>query len=138
MNPYNFRHPARDRMISAAAGPISNIIMMLGWGALGAMAPLLFAGNPPDLFLVVCYLGVQINGFLAAFNLLPIYPLDGHHILSYLIPPLRPIIDNSIWQVVFLALVLVPTLWQNTLQPILTKVSNVLFAMQYFVTGWGM
>ncbi len=53
---------------------------------------------------------------LAIFNLLPIYPLDGHHVLSYLAPPsLRPLIDNPIWMYILLALVFIPYLTQNDL-----------------------
>ncbi len=37
--------------------------------------------------MVMAYKGVQINVILALFNLIPIPPLDGSHILSILLPP---------------------------------------------------
>jgi Zn-dependent protease len=81
-------------------------------------------GPAPDLALFVdkiCWIGIEVNAGLAIFNLLPIYPLDGHHILSYLAPrSWRPVIDNPAWGMVFLALVLIKPLHDMILVPIMT------------------
>ena len=136
MTPANFRHPERGRMISAAAGPFSNILQMLAWASLAALivqcAP---HHNLYASFLVkLSLIGVYINATLAMFNLLPIYPLDGHHILSYLAPPAwRPIIDNPAWMYVFLAIVLVPQLntifFDHFLQPATFKVFGIALSL---------
>ena len=109
-NPLNFRHPARDRMLTAIAGPISNLLQMLCWASLGLIVQSLladsFSGHTFEIIKRVCLYGVIVNAALAMFNMLPIYPLDGHHLLSYLAPrQVRPIIDNPIWMVAFLVLV---------------------------------
>jgi Zn-dependent protease len=82
-------NPRFGMMAVAAAGPLTNLVM----AALGALAFGLLArgGNPPEAsvggyaLLALNYF-VLINVFLAFFNLLPIPPFDGSHILEGLIP----------------------------------------------------
>jgi Zn-dependent protease len=84
------RHPQRDFAIIAAAGPISNllqalaagIVLRLLWPSQGA-APAAY----DSLALNVLLEFVQINVFLALFNLLPVPPLDGGNVLAGLLPP---------------------------------------------------
>ena len=120
VNPNNFQKPMRDYMISALAGPMSNIIQMLCWAALIPLLGLLLSGAPFTFAMQFCILGVMINAVLFLFNLLPIYPLDGHVILAYFLPEsARPIIMNPAWGYVFLAIVLVPQLRNAILLPFL-------------------
>lgn len=137
MNPMNFRNPARDRMISAAAGPISNLLQLLAWASIGLVLYHTVVISMPestaaDLLLRLSLDGVIINASLAIFNLLPVYPLDGHHILGYLLPPLQPIIDNPIWGLVFLFLVFNKTLLGSMLFPVL----RVVISASDYLIGW--
>lgn len=83
------RNPRFGMMAVAAAGPLTNLLM----AAVGAVAIGLLAhgGNPPAasvhgfLLLAFTYF-VLINVFLAFFNLLPIPPFDGSHILEGVLP----------------------------------------------------
>ena len=79
INPTNFGHPRRDDALVALAGPGSNIVT----AALFAM-PLLF-GFAGEYGQVLQWI-VLINLFLAFFNLLPVFPLDGSHILQAILP----------------------------------------------------
>ena len=85
------RHPRRDMMLVGAAGPGSNLIMA------GIAAVILgFAVGPagelqdPQTLLGFVQLNlfnfISINVFLALFNLLPIPPFDGSHIVEGLLP----------------------------------------------------
>lgn len=141
MNPNNFRHPARDRMISALAGPLSNIIQMLAWGSLGALI-LTFA--TPAFAETRAYVtlgdlvdfGIFVNASLAVFNLIPVYPLDGHHVLSYLAPRAwRPIIDHQGWMIVFLAIVMVPPLRNHILWPVMNPAIGILLTGVNLLVG---
>lgn len=86
------RNPRRDMMIVAAAGPGSNLIMaLIGAVALGLVMRGFAAEAEPSL--AVSFLAanlfnfILLNIFLALFNLLPIPPFDGGHIVEGLLPP---------------------------------------------------
>lgn len=86
------RNPRRDMMIVAAAGPGSNLVMgLIGAVALGLLLRTLPNGTEPGLVLGFVMLNlfnfILINIFLALFNLLPIPPFDGGHIVEGLLPP---------------------------------------------------
>ena len=79
INPYNFRNPKWDNAKVAIAGPGANILVALFFGLILRFFPLpaaLFA-----LFSIICLLTL----LLAIFNLIPIPPLDGSHILFSLL-----------------------------------------------------
>lgn len=85
------RNPRRDMMIVAAAGPGSNLIMaLIGAVALGLVMRGFAGGAEPSLavsFLAANLLNfILLNIFLALFNLLPLPPFDGGHIVEGLLP----------------------------------------------------
>jgi len=90
VNPLRLNNPRRDMMFVAAAGPGTNLVMAaLGAMLLGLMWRL--GGNPDASFasqFIAANLNnfVVINVFLAMFNLLPIPPFDGSHIVEGLLP----------------------------------------------------
>lgn len=78
VNPHNLAHPRRDGTLIAMAGPAMNILLALlfmGWAKIGAMA-----GSSELIQLGLMLTSVSL--FLAFFNLLPIPPLDGSHVLK--------------------------------------------------------
>ena len=81
----NLRHPKRDMLWVAAAGPGSNFVMALFWAVLAGLA----AGGGPLASAGIQYMslvGVVINVSLMVLNLLPILPLDGGRIALSLMP----------------------------------------------------
>jgi len=59
--------------------------MMILVHAIGSRAEALAA--PASIFQLMLLFGIQLNVALAAFNLIPIPPLDGSHVMKYLLPP---------------------------------------------------
>jgi Zn-dependent protease len=88
--PVNFgqlRHPKRDSVWVALAGPVSNFVQAILWGA---VFTLLVAGGVSErFFLEMAKAGVLVNLVMWAFNLFPLPPLDGGRVLVGLLPP-RP------------------------------------------------
>lgn len=80
----NLLHPHRDEALIAAAGPVSNLLLALTISVLLRMILLVhpFTGDPAySIFLNILIYGAYINYGLFVFNLIPIPPLDGSHIL---------------------------------------------------------
>jgi len=75
INPYNFRDKKWGNLKVAIAGPGVNLLMALVFGLLMRFFPL-----PEPLFYFLSII-VILNLMLAIFNLVPIPPLDGSHIL---------------------------------------------------------
>jgi Zn-dependent protease len=77
-------NPRYGMMAVAAAGPGTNILL----GFLGAIAIGIYLGfgGGPGLVLTGLSYFIVINAFLALFNLLPIPPFDGSHIVEGLLP----------------------------------------------------
>lgn len=83
VNNYNLRRsPKYGPAITAVSGACANLILAIGLGLIVRLG-ILPIGSFGMSFLV---LGIQINIILAIFNLIPIPPLDGSHILFTFLP----------------------------------------------------
>jgi len=84
VNPNYFKHPRRDDVLVSAAGPLSNFVSAFFFGLIFQIS-YKFIGVTSDLFEVLKQL-IIINLILAFFNFIPLYPLDGSHILKGFLP----------------------------------------------------
>ncbi len=83
INPYNFRDQKYGSLKVALAGPLSNLSVALIFGlALRFISAIYLIPGLSMMFAGIVY----INVLLAIFNLIPIPPLDGSHILIDLLP----------------------------------------------------
>jgi Zn-dependent protease len=92
VNPRNYRNFKKGDIIVSLAGVVTNLIIAIICVPLimlvhfiGTAAPGL--AGPASIFQLMLVFGIQLNVALAAFNLIPIPPLDGSHVMKYLLPP---------------------------------------------------
>ena len=78
------RHPKRDMIWVALAGPASNFIQAIIWAVL--LLALAASDMQERFFIEMCRAGVMVNLVMWAFNLFPLPPLDGGRILVGLLP----------------------------------------------------
>lgn len=80
------RRPKADMLWVAAAGPLANLAMAVGWALLFLLARRLEPGVLTLPLLKMSDAGMQINAILMILNLVPIPPLDGGRIAVSLLP----------------------------------------------------
>ncbi len=87
--PVNFaalRHPKKDMLWVAIAGPASNLAMALFWGGVAKMALSMQGNYFAEPMLEMAQFGIRINAVLIALNMLPLPPLDGGRVAVSLLP----------------------------------------------------
>jgi Zn-dependent protease len=85
--PVNFgrlRHPKRDMVWVALAGPASNFAQAILWALV--LVALVAAGVSESFFIKMAQGGILVNLVMWAFNLFPLPPLDGGRVLAGLLP----------------------------------------------------
>jgi len=92
VNPRNYRRYVRGDIIVSLAGIATNLGLFVACTGLYAIAGLLARVVPAAtdtlaLLQLMLYYGMLLNLVLAFFNLIPIPPLDGSHVLKHLLPP---------------------------------------------------
>ncbi len=84
VNPYNFKNPRKGDMLVSFAGPASNFISAF---VLSIIFRLVYEfGILPSYLNMMLLFSIKISLLLAFFNLIPLFPLDGSHILKGLLP----------------------------------------------------
>lgn len=87
INPNNFRNPRRDNVIVSFAGPASNFVSALVFGIIfQILRSISLPMNISAVFYNLLLTGIIMNLSLAFFNMIPLFPLDGSHILEGLLP----------------------------------------------------
>ena len=90
VNPLNLRGRFAETKV-AAAGPLSNLLLacVFAFGVRiclnNGLVPL--TTSPGNMVALVCWTGVELNVWLMLFNLVPVAPLDGSHVLFDLLDP---------------------------------------------------
>jgi Zn-dependent protease len=126
VDPRRFReHPWSDIRVSLA-GIVSNIGLAVGFVLLALVASFtapLLGGTAEGVLLLVATYGIFINVLLAFFNLLPIPPLDGSHVVANLLPARLAAPYRRFGQFGLLAMMAVLILWPSAFSTVLAPVT---------------
>jgi Zn-dependent protease len=76
-NPNNLGNPQRDEILISMAGPAMNLILAVALVAFARVGLMFHSPDVADLFMV----GARLSLLLCFFNLIPVPPLDGSHVL---------------------------------------------------------
>lgn len=126
INPRNYRNYRRGDLIVSSAGIVANLLIAIGCGALFVALGLVAARLPALLGTFgtlqrMMAMGIFLNVLLAFFNLIPIPPLDGSHLLYHVLPPAWGARYRQLGRFGFMVLMvtfLIPGLWQVLLWPV--------------------
>ena len=126
IDPRKFRHPRRGDLVVSSAGIVANLVLAVACGALFALAGLAGSAAEPlegffGLLQRMLVFGVTLNFTLAIFNLLPIPPLDGSHLLAHLLPVSWGMRYRRLARyggLLILAAFFVPGIWDVVLWPV--------------------
>ena len=138
VNPYNLRGPYANARV-AVAGPLSNLILAAAF-AVGFRLLYSNGGVWPDntsalnMLQLVFVTGVSLNVVLMLFNLLPIAPLDGSHVLLDLLDPATARrVQLAMNQYGLFVLIVVVVFAGQIIGPLVGSTVNLLIGVQYYL-----
>ncbi|WP_242968815.1 site-2 protease family protein [Marasmitruncus massiliensis] len=144
VNPSKFNRKITMRAgmaLTSLAGPAANVLMatilLLVYKIIALVLMLMNVpmGNAVQIVTTILSMMVTINVSLAVFNLLPVPPLDGYHILAYFLPARWEYLIAQYSRYIFLGLFAV-MMFTNILSLPLTLLSNVIYRFLDFITGF--
>ncbi|HBC57737.1 MAG TPA: site-2 protease family protein [Gammaproteobacteria bacterium] len=132
IDPRRLRRPKQDMAWVAIAGPISNLMMAVGWAVLLRLNPFFTVIPGAGEYLVyVCSAGITINAVLLALNLLPIPPLDGGRVMVGILPlpAARILAQVEPFGLVIIIVLLMTGLFAQFLIPAVNLLRTILLSM---------
>jgi Zn-dependent protease len=89
VNSRHFKNPRRDDSLVSVAGPLANLLLAIIFTIFAGIAVLVIAkvgyNQTAEIIMEIINRAIMINLVLMVFNLIPIPPLDGHHILGNIV-----------------------------------------------------
>jgi Zn-dependent protease len=124
----NLRHPKRDMIWVALAGPASNLVQAAIWQT--ALILLSASGVSEPFLIEMCQGGIVVNLVLFAFNLIPLPPLDGGRILVGLLPTRQAMLVARVepWGFMLLIAIMIflPSAYSLWMRPVIAVASTMI------------
>ena len=141
VNPRNYRNYRRGDIIVSLAGIATNLALfvasVIGFAVVGLIGQGATALQPSLRILQqMLFFGMSINLVLAFFNLIPIPPLDGSHVLKQLLPPAAGLRYRQLYALGIIPIMLVVWLLPGVVDVFLWPAHWLLNAALYLVGGF--
>ena len=122
IHPYLYKNPVRDSALVAAAGPLSNFIMAI----IGIILNIVFKDTAAAMFFLYLW---WINISIGIFNLIPVPPLDGSHILGFFMKAdtLKSYLSNQFLGYIILMLVIFTDFMSYILNPVFNFIFSIIY-----------
>ncbi|MHB8893857.1 MAG: site-2 protease family protein [Candidatus Geothermincolia bacterium] len=140
VNPY-FMRKRRDMIYVALAGPLTNFAVALAIALIGMIVHLAGVSTVSGLqiseLFMLFYFAAFINVWLGVFNLIPVPPLDGSHVLEYFLPPRAQETYEKIapfgFIVVFVFFLLAGNMFLKLLNPVFVLIARIMGIPSFLV-----
>lgn len=144
VNPAYFAHQRRDDILVSVVGPVSNILLAFGCTVMFILianlsrhvdlsSPLMDQGF--QFMLKMFGGGITLNIILALFNLIPVPPLDGSHVMASLLPDR---LSGQYRKIGFLGIVIVILLmrWEPFAVAFNTAIDTAAYPFGYLINAF--
>jgi len=141
VNPRNYRNYRVGDLIVSLAGIATNIalfvICSIGYVIVGLLAGgLTGLGKSLAILQSMMWVGMYVNLGLAFFNLIPLPPLDGSHVLKHLLPPAAGMKYRQLYALGIIPILLVVWLLPGVINAFMWPVNQLLQAAWMLVGGF--
>jgi len=121
VNPRNYRHFVQGDVIVSLAGIATNLLLFAAFTGVFALLGLVGQALPAaaawlEILQRMAKWGMTLNLVLAFFNLIPIPPLDGSHVLYHLLPPEAGQRFNQLYRLGFFPILLISWLLPGVIE----------------------
>ena len=136
VDPRNFRDLKAGDIRVSLAGIVSNLILAALCTLVLAGLVTVGGGTAMDAVREMAYFGIRVNLVLAFFNLIPIPPLDGSHVVYRLLPPRAAEAYQKAGRWGFVVILVLVFAMPGVLYLLLTPVNVLMGAADWFIRLW--